>query len=587
MVENSEASDPSARASRRCLPDVASAKPKLSRTDRLQGLLQDRAAPSVLAAGTMHLCRRYLLGMEPANSLERVAFRRLANSSNGFREIVSCALNAFDDLPAGLREQLFDASIYLDPTQPLTPEILLESGKREVISVAGSLVHRDAEGLEVEVAGQIRMFDPGNSEQVANPVRISRINELRTEHFLPSLSAGDWLPEEIQQVCTIEGVEEGNPELICQVMTSGCPGNSTDGVCLRVQEIAAGDSVLLEGVNFFSVDTTVRLTLREPIGAVPLEVPSHVRGDLETPLTEVIGGDTFLVLDSRVRDRLTFEIPADLLPGVYEVRVIVPNVSGIAVWGGSIASDPEYIAVQLPDTSRFEIFADSLYAAEETSPQSLGSDEIGLKFLPVAVLADGTFTPVQDVPVIRFGNVDSGDTRDISSRVFAHNQAIAAFAVAVLGHEVDSEGAYSDELEEWTEVFVELVKDQWGFLAGLLGSTTLSAALDLAGKMPPLAWIALAAALLLVLAVDALIALWAPADPVIKDGISMSAIELAQLTSPDFPLPGRGRYEANDDISVLRQPLDKLPTQYREERRYFSEDQESEYHLRLRYNRVL
>ena len=32
------------------------------------------------------------------------------------------------------------------------------------------------------------------------------------------------------------------------------------GVCLRVQEIEAGKAVLLEGMNFSSVDTKVRLT---------------------------------------------------------------------------------------------------------------------------------------------------------------------------------------------------------------------------------------------------------------------------------------------------------------------------------------
>jgi hypothetical protein len=42
----------------------------------------------------------------------------------------------------------------------------------------------------------------------------------------------------------------------------------------------------------------------------------------------------------------------------------------------------------------------------------------------------------------------------------------------------------------------------------------------------------------------------------------------------------------DDNIDVLRQPLEKLPTQYLEERRYFSANEDSQYHLTLRFNRV-
>ena len=52
--------------------------------------------------------------------------------------------------------------------------------------------------------------------------------------------------------------------------------------------------------------------------------------------------------------------------------------------------------------------------------------------------------------------------------------------------------------------------------------------------MPPWAWIALAAAIVITLAVDLIVALWAPADPIMKDSIALSAVELAQLTSLDL-----------------------------------------------------
>jgi hypothetical protein len=63
------------RETGRCLPVIAGAKPKQSRSERLQSLAGATRVPSGLAAGVLHMCRRYLLGVEPANTLERVTFR--------------------------------------------------------------------------------------------------------------------------------------------------------------------------------------------------------------------------------------------------------------------------------------------------------------------------------------------------------------------------------------------------------------------------------------------------------------------------------------------------------------------------------
>ena len=54
---------------------------------------------------------------------------------------------------------------------------------------------------------------------------------------------------------------DGQPQVVCQVQTADCPGNVIQSaVCARVPEVAAGDGVTLEGVNYFSVDAKVRLT---------------------------------------------------------------------------------------------------------------------------------------------------------------------------------------------------------------------------------------------------------------------------------------------------------------------------------------
>lgn len=293
-----------------CLPVSAGAKHKQSRAQRLERLASGNAAPSALASGIMHTCRRFLLGVEPANSLERTSFRRLGGISPDMREVLSCAVTAVDDLPADLRGALFDKSLLLDPNQPVTRPALVNAWTRELSARVGDLVFGDPDSLTEERPGQIRLFVPGD-DVFQSPVRICRLNGLRTDSFRPPLDAGDWLPEEVQQTCSSQFVE-GTLQVVCEVQTTDCPGNSASGVCLRVPEVAVGDSVVLEGVNFFSTDAMVRLTAVEPIES-ERDVDAHVWGDLDTPITETVDGLTVQILDCRVHDRLTFEVPEDIL----------------------------------------------------------------------------------------------------------------------------------------------------------------------------------------------------------------------------------------------------------------------------------
>jgi hypothetical protein len=59
------------------------------------------------------------------------------------------------------------------------------------------------------------------------------------------------------------------------------------------------------------------------------DLDAHVCGDDETPLTEVINGTPVPILDCRVHDRLTFRVPDDVPPGLYEFQVMVPNVANV------------------------------------------------------------------------------------------------------------------------------------------------------------------------------------------------------------------------------------------------------------------
>lgn len=561
-----------------CLPVVAGAKHKKSRAQRLARIADSTSLPSTIASGVLQTCRRFMAGEGPANALERDAFARLEMTTPAMRDVLSCALDALDGLPADLRNRLFDMSLLSDLNTSVTPAALTSAWVHEAVGRASEQIFGDTDALEAEVPGQIRIFEPAPDDEFPPvPVQICRLNGLRTKNFH---LGGDYLPAEIEQTCQVQMVD-GTPQIICEVQTDNCPGNFANGVCLRVPEIAAGDSVLLEGVNFFSPDTFVRLASHEPIETTR-DIETHVRGDLETPVTEMIDGRTSLIMDCRVKDQLMFEVPSDLPPATYSVTVMVPNITGIEYWGEFLSSDPEYIKVVPPPTARFTVTSETLHAEDETSPSWAGSDEVGLRFLPIAVLPDFTLL-VSDRISVGLGNVDSGDTRDITRVLFTHEQPIAALTLAVLGHEVDSEYAYEKMIDDWTEAFVDLVKIEVAAIAAALGAVGGAKAL---AKIPPWGWWAIGIGLSVTLAIDVLVALWAPADLIIEDIIGLDVVALAQLLSPDFPAPRTERYTSAQGIDVERQALEKLPTQYRERRRYYSDDEDSDYRLTLRFNRV-
>lgn len=432
---------------------------------------------------------------------------------------------------------------------------------------------------------RVRPFIPG--EENFDPlVRICRVNGLRTASYTPPLSAGDYLPSELQQRCRV--ILEGNePKQVCEVQTTDCPGNALASACLRVPEIEAGQGVLLEGVNFSSVDATVRIFAKATPGTVLREVPAQVCGDDDTPLTEVIDGQTRTILDCRVRDRLSFQVPADLAPGVYGFQVAVPNLSPYPGHGAVLLSNVEYIGVAAPSTARFQIRSETLYARAETSPASFGSDEVGIRILALPLFPDLSAGEAQlpngGAP-IRFGDVDTGETRAMDHLLFSHQQPILGVALSIRGFEIDGEEAFERQIEDTLDAFIEILKDQLAFVldhlkeAGQIASKLASYGLK--------GLIAAAIAAAVVVVIDVFVALWAPADPIIEDMIGPTVQDLVELTNVDVALPAASEHITPQGIRVRVTPLDKIPGQYRERREYISEDEDSRYEIVLRYNRL-
>jgi hypothetical protein len=99
-----------------CIPVVAGAKHKLSRDQKLGRLAEAVPVPSAIAAATMHMIRRFMLGKTAANPLEELTFATLRKISP---DLLSCTLTALDAAPLRQRNRLLAQSLLLDPNQPL------------------------------------------------------------------------------------------------------------------------------------------------------------------------------------------------------------------------------------------------------------------------------------------------------------------------------------------------------------------------------------------------------------------------------------------------------------------------------------
>ena len=568
-----------------CVPASLGAKPKQSRRRKLDRLLANTRVPSALAAGFFHMARRHLAGKAAANALEERTFGTLRQMPPELRRVLSCARDSFDDLTGAERDRLFAAELLPGIDQPIDVAQVAEAFAQEIVERVGLALFDDPGCAAEERPGQVRTPPFPGGEFPPAPVVVCRVNGLRTPFCRPPLSLGDYTPAELQQRCTVV-IEAGEPKQICEVQTTNCPGHDLGGLCLRVQEVEAGQAVVLEGVNFSSVDTKVRLTsVADP--TTVREVDAHVCGDEETPLTETVDGTERLITDSRVHDRLTFRLPDDLPIGLHDLQVLVPNVSAVPGWGPVLSSDGlRSLTVVPPSTARFQIASETLHAREETSPESIGSDEVGIRILAVPLFPDLTGGEPQSPnggKPLRFGDVDTGETRGMAHLLFTHDQPIVGAALSIMGYEVDGEEAFEKQIDSFTDAYLEILKDELekaGEALAAIGGISKLSGLGVKGI------IAAAIAAAVVLAVNVFVALWAPADPIIEDSIGPSIQDLVQLTSVNFPLPLPSEHVTAQGITVKVLPLEKIPQQYRERRTYISDDEESRYEIVLRFNRL-
>jgi len=561
-----------------CIPLGLGCKPKQSRAHKLERLRARNRVPSALAASFFQTARRHLAGSSPANDFEAAVFPVFTGMSPSVRGVLACAVDSYETTPPDLRDAGLDPAILADPAKPVDTAALAAAVIHEITLLAAETAFGDSAAIE-ERPGLNRFFDPGG-EFFEAQLQICRVNDLRTASHRPPIALGDRQPAEIQQTCALVLGPDGVVRQNCSVQTGNCDGNVLqDSVCARVPDVANGDSVMLSGVNFMNIDMKVRLKAR--VGTAAAEVDAHVFGDIETPLREEIGGQTPLIRDCRVKDQLSFVVPDDLPPGIYELQLAMPNTTGLPIFGTTVLSNTEFINIVPPATARFQLVAERLRARQETSPQSLGSDEVALTFFVSELLADTT-NPLPSLTK-RFSDVDSGENRMIEEAVFTQTQTAIGVAVTVIGFEVDSERAFREQLKDFQDAFVDYLSRAWDKLKEAFTGAA-GAAIKALGFAKGAIVIAIAA--VVAIAIVAVVARWAPADLIMDDAIGFSMIELAELTNLGAPSPGISRHRSPQDLEVVVTPLGKTALTYREFREYVADEEDSRYELFLRYNRT-
>ena len=140
----------------------------------------------------------------------------------------------------------------------------------------------------------------------------------------------------------------------------------------------------------------------------------------------------------------------------------MPNVSAFPNLGQTLVSNQEFIAVEPPASARFTIASEELAAREETSPASFGSDEVRVRVRAYPVTLSGTSLVLgaeQGFDSPEFGDMDSRrPARDGGGPLQPPGRRSTACVMTIMGHEIDSEKAYRDEINSFTDAFLHYMK---------------------------------------------------------------------------------------------------------------------------------
>jgi hypothetical protein len=361
--------------------------------------------------------------------------------------------------------------------------------------------------------------------------------------------------------------------------------------CLRIPASRPGGSIKLKGFNFITPTVKVRLKHRTDPGLV-IEQDCAVWGDQDTPLKDA--ADHFIV-DERVRDWVDVPLPdrhpvtpgAPLPAGLYEVTVIVPNVTNVIYDSGVppvLVSNTVLLRIEADPNIKYLLWNERGRCNRETP--GAGDDEIWWDAFTGHIVPNAVPVPPtgasglqlknverRSFPRAPWENMDDGESAaGYSQDVFgpAAFELYGVVVASIIGFEVDGESAARDQLQGFWNAWGHALTEVMGIAVGAEGTATGLASLAAkakiitAGLAFSVALIALAVIAAITLVGTALWAAWAPADLIALDIFHFDALSAWDKTDPTKALPSeihRQFQDANDSdnlISVTERPLPKL-----------------------------
>lgn len=604
-------------------------KPKVPSDKKLAKLSGRAPYRDVVLPAFVHYIRRFMVWREtkgeisPVDEAEQRVFDRLARLIDNDvvpEQALLRILNRFDEMKDRHKEKLFTPSyMNLQIEEGVLSEDLARDFAKEVMDAA----HASGIFKWKCPPGRLRQRTAGGGEllhtfyTLAPRVRIWEVNGLRGAEMDPPLQASDYGSDELAKKCKYEVVEIGGEEVVktsCEIgkfnpPTEDCEGEHVGDVCLRVPNIAVGDTVRLIGANFFEKDIQVHLRhIHDPqVGAT---FGATVCGDLKTPMEEIVNGAAVIIDDSRVRDEARFYVDPDVwtslaMPaGIYNLTVEVPNTDA---WHLPYEQPPQhFLSNKRPvrvsaSQGDYKVWIDEIECEEETDGG--GSDDVGVVLWGAEYLRNNTvksWDRVQDETNNRdLTDVDSNEWFPLKMYLLGDDDEYArvggdlqACSVSLTGYEIDDTDVYKDQVREGWTIFKEMWDELQLPYEIISTVATIAEFVGLLSSLGASIVGAIAAACAFIISV--FYAMWAPPDLIMRDNINLTLTGLDFLTHPMTQVPKDEQYEA-DSIKVQVVPEMKFEVhatqdhegymEYIERRRYRCDDEDSTYWLTLRYRR--
>lgn len=617
-------------------------KPKQSTKVKTANLCCKLSNKTSVVPVLMLFLKRFKQDKQPVNQFEKHIQEYLRGLPSEKLELLTHGLKAYEQLPSAVRNCAFESRFDdCENAEVLDPKFFIKVWLQEAVRLGREILFDKVPGpgkvrpwerifpQDADAKGPKKLTAPWPWICAVNPLGDNREwfknNDVTEPGNIP-IEKFIFEKHEFSRTCkqdTSKPVEPNKFHLICEnekahVFTGGfggiapCHGEprynfSQSGTtfCLKIPEVVPGDSVTLKGLNFFSLNSKVLLKkIDGPFEDIP-PINCTVLGDQDTAdniHTCQVGDLITFTIPEKVKDKQGLnEIPVP--PGRYSVQVQVPNDIGYSPSTGPAPSEylsnTVWLDMLVPTTETFRFFTDSAFCHEETDGP--GSDEpwfqaFTAKFVPSGSGTGGvTLSADGQIQIMKAEDVDSGESISFSApNLFQGSfQRGEAFAIAVIGLEVDSEDAAEKQIKDFGDAYLEYWKS---FFTQTLVGADVGIVLELirlgiaTGKAIAIG----VAGLVAVALIGVLYALWAPADPIAIDFIILSAVGLHDMTNPQKPVPPPySRSFGELGLSVTPQqtkPEDIQPggtnRTYSEDHTYTSSEEDSKYRLTYRAQRM-